>query len=378
MKILLTGGGTGGHFYPLIAVAEQLKKVAEENRIVEPQLYYMADDPYNERVLYEHDIRFIRVPSGKLRRDRSTWSPLNAIDFLKTIWGIIKALYHMFFIYPDVVFGKGGYTSFPALFAARILGIPVVIHESDTKPGIVNAWAGRFAKRVAVSYPGAVEHFPKNKTAITGNPLREEILNPITIGAHEFLDLDKNIPVIFIIGGSQGAIRINDAVLAILPALVNDFQVIHQVGKNNFDDCNKRTKVILEKNEHANRYKLFDYLNSTAMRMVAGVTDLVVSRAGSTIFEIANWGTPAIIIPIPESISHDQTTNAFTYAASGAAIVIEEENLTPSVLLSEIKHLMAKESLRKSMSENAKKYSRPDAAKMIAGEIINLALEHER
>jgi UDP-N-acetylglucosamine--N-acetylmuramyl-(pentapeptide) pyrophosphoryl-undecaprenol N-acetylglucosamine transferase len=156
MKILLTGGSTGGHFYPLIAVAESLYDRANQKKIIKPEIWYMDSSKYNPRALFDNDIQYVEIPAGKLRR---YFSFLNFTDLFKTATGIVLALINMWKIYPDVVFGKGGYSSFPALIAARFFGIPVVIHESDSRPGRVNAWAGKFAKRIAVSYPDAAEFF---------------------------------------------------------------------------------------------------------------------------------------------------------------------------------------------------------------------------
>lgn len=375
MKILFTGGGTGGHFYPIIAIAQEIRKIVDEEKLVQPKLYYMADSPYNEQILYENGLEYVNVTAGKLRR---YFSFKNFSDGLKTAFGIVQATLKMFLIFPDVVVGKGGYSSFPALMAARILGIPVVIHESDSEPGRVNLWAGKFARKIALSYPDAVKFFPQGKTAVTGNPIRSEIVTPISIGAHEFLNLEKNVPVVFIVGGSLGSSRINDAILAILPQLVEKYQIIHQVGKANLEECQTRARVILEKSKYKDRYKLFDYLKNTALRMVAGVSKLIVSRAGSTIFEIANWGIPSIIIPIPESISHDQVKNAFTYARSGGATVIEEENLTPSVLLSEINHFVSDDQLLEKMKEGAKSFANPNAGRTIAQAILQITIQHEQ
>ncbi len=375
MKIILTGGGTGGHFYPIIAVAEALKKVVEDQKLVSPQLYFMSNAPYSEELLMENHLTFLPVKAGKIRR---YFSVRNFTDLFKTAWGIVQAVWQLYLIYPDVIFAKGGYTSFPAVFASRLLRIPLIIHESDSKPGRVNAWAGKFARRIAVSYPEAVRHFQADKTAVTGNPIRESIKQPIINGAREFLELEPEVPVIMILGGSLGAVRINDTLIDILPELLKKYQVIHQVGRDNYVDAKGRTDLILAGNDLQKRYKIYDTLNATAMRMAAGVTSLIISRAGSTIFEIANWGIPSIIIPIPQTISHDQYENAFTYARSGGAIVVEEKNLTPSILMSEINRLMDNEPLRQEMGRNAKAWSKPDAAETIAKEIITIALEHEK
>lgn len=378
MKILFTGGGTGGHFYPIIAVAQEIRLLATAEKLVEPELIFMSDKPYNSQVLFENNIKFIPVSAGKLRRDKSPLSLLkNFFDLFKTLQGSASALFKVFSLYPDIIFSKGGYASFPPMLAAKILRIPVIIHESDSHPGRVNLWAGKFAVRIALSYPEATQYFPSERTAVTGNPLRQEIMTPVKIGAREFLRLEKDTPVIFVVGGSLGAMKINNIILDVLPKLLSKYQIIHQVGKNNFAEINSRAKFLLKDSPLANRYRIFDYLNNSAMRMTAGIASLVVTRAGSALFEIANWGLPAIVIPIPEEISHDQRTNALTYARSGGAVVIEEKNLTPSIILSEIERIMTDEKLHDEMAKGAKSFARPEAAKLIAKEILKIALRHE-
>lgn len=375
MKIVFTGGGTGGHFYPIIAVAEEVTALAKERKLLDPELIYMADKPYNENLLFSKGIRFVSTPAGKVRR---YFSLLNVTDAVKTAWGVCLTFVKLFQIYPDVVFGKGGYVSFPTLFAARLLRIPVIIHESDSRPGRVNAWAGKFAKRIALSYPQSAEFFPADKTAFTGNPIRQEIREPLTNGAYEYFGFQSAVPTILILGGSQGAMKINENLMDILPDLVESFQIIHQTGKANLEAVQRTTEVVLGDSKHKDRYKAFDYLNDLNIRMSAGIANLVISRAGSTIFEIAAWGIPSIIIPINETVSHDQVHNAFNYAHAGGCIVIEEGNLSPHVLKTEIDRLFDTPALLPTMSAAAKKFSRLDAARLIAEEIVGIALQHER
>lgn len=376
MKIVLTGGGTGGHFYPLIAVAEEINNLMKEQKLVPARLVYFADKQYDPRLLFENNIEFKQISAGKVRH---YFSLLNIFDAVKTVWGIIEAVIKLYIVYPDVVFSKGGYVSFPVLWAARLLRIPVVIHESDSLPGRVTKWSAKFAVRIAVSFPQTVGLFPAGKTALTGNPIRNDARHPISQGAAEFLNLEPDAPVIYVTGGSQGAAIINDVILDILPSLLEKYQVIHQVGTANLADAEKRASFVLEKSTHKNRYKLFPYLNNSALRMVAGIADVVISRAGAgAIFEFACWGTPAILIPIPLAISHDQRENAFAYARSGGAVVIEQNNLTGSVLVSEINRILGDEALQESMKRGAKSFAKPDAAREIAKEILNLALAHEK
>lgn len=379
MKIILSGGGTGGHFYPIIAIVEELNQIVKDNRLLSPQLYFMSTDPYNEGLLFENNITFEHVIAGKIRRKITPINLFrNFIDLFKIVFGMMSAVWKVFLIYPDVVFGKGGYASFPAIFAARILNIPVIIHESDSTPGKVNAWAGRFAKRIAISYPEAAEYFNKSKIAYTGNPIRKEIREPLTTEAHKLLDLDEKLPTILILGGSSGSVFINQVIMDALPELVKKYQIIHQTGKKNLKVVEETRDVVLLNNPNKNRYRVYDYLNVLNMRAAAGVANLVISRAGSTIFEIASWGKASIIIPIPEPTSHDQRTNAYSYARSGSAVVIEEKNLAGNLLVSEIDRILENSNEKTKLEQHAKNFARKDAAKLIAQEIIVIGLSHEK
>ena len=374
MKIVLTGGGTGGHFYPIIAVVEEIHQIAKEDRILEPEIFYMAPTQYDSRALFDNNVIFIKTSAGKLRR---YFSILNFFDLFKTAWGIVEATISLFNIYPDVVFSKGGYASFPVVLAARFLRIPVIIHESDSEPGRVNIWTGKFAKKIAVSYSEVAHFFPKDKVAHTGNPIRKEIATPLKNGAHEFLKLDPNIPTLFVLGGSQGSQIINDTIIDSLPQLLASYQIIHQTGKNNFSEVKNTATVVMKDSVYIERYKPFDHLNALAMRMAAGIADIVISRAGSTIFEIAQWAVPSIIIPLEKSSADHQKKNAFNYARSGACLVIEENNLSSNVLISEIDRLMANPALREKMKISAKNFAQPDASHKIAQAILDIALTHE-
>jgi UDP-N-acetylglucosamine--N-acetylmuramyl-(pentapeptide) pyrophosphoryl-undecaprenol N-acetylglucosamine transferase len=376
MKIFFTAGGSGGHFYPIIAVAEAIHDLTRERKFLEPKLFYAAPDPYDREMLIANEIAFIPTAAGKVRR---YFSPLNWIDAIKTGWGIVRAVVRVFFLYPDVVFGKGGYASFPTLLAARLFRIPVVIHESDAIPGRVNRWAGKFAQRIAVSFPEAAEYFPKEKVAYTGNPIRKTILLPAREGVFEFLKLSRELPVLLVLGGSQGAQALNEVILNALPELLRYYQIVHQTGADNLHDVEGRARVILANSDFKERYKPFGYLNDLAIRMSAGAASLVISRSGSTIFEIAAWGLPSIMVPLPPDVAAEdhQTKNAFSYARSGAAIVIEQNNLTPKLLVAEVERLLQNEELLRKMSAAARGFARVDAAKAIANALIDIALSHE-
>ena len=378
MKIVFTGGATGGHFYPLISVAEAIEDVCTERTLIEPELVYMGPPPLDKEALFEHDIEYRPSAAGRIRRYPSI---LNVFSIFGIVAGIIRATIQLFNIYPDVVFSTGSYAAFPTLYAARLLRIPVIIYDADAAPGRVSLWSSRFARYIAVAHPDAAEKFPKHahdKIARVGHPIRKEIMHPTKEGGYEFLKLDPAVPTIFVMGGSQGAQAINGTVLDALGELVQSYNVIHQTGSANLTEVANIASVVLKDSRYPERYRAFGLLNTLALRMAAGIATIIVARAGSgTIFEIASWGIPSILIPIPVDVSHEQTENAFSYARSGAALVIEQQNLSPHILLSEVNRLINDAPLRAKMSTAAGAYARPDAARKIAIILLESVIAHE-
>lgn len=378
MRIALTGGGSGGHFYPLIAVAEAIEDICKERILLEPELFYIGPPAFDAEALLEHDIAYKASPAGKMHRHSKA---LTFLGFFPTLIGIIKSVFQLFHLYPDVVFSSGGYAAFPTLYAARILKIPVIIYDADATPGRVSLWSSKFARWIALAHADAAGKFParvRDVIAHVGHPIRKEIQEPAKEGGHEFLKLDKGAQTIFIMGGSQGAQALNNVILNALPSLVEEFNVVHQVGSSNLAEVSGIASVILKDSRFEGRYKIFGLLNTLALRMTAGIATLVVARAGSgTIFEVSSWGLPAILIPIPKDVSHDQTENAFSYARAGAAVVIEQRNLSPHLLVAEIKRITSDPALQAKMKEAAHSYSKPDAARKIATVLLEEALTHE-
>lgn len=377
MKILLVGGGTGGHFYPLIAIAEELNRLADEEKLLDFKLYYMGTSPYDTEALKKEFITYIPITAGKLR---VYFSLKNFLDFFKTGFGIMQAFFKLFSLYPDVVISKGAYSAFPVLVAARFFRIPVIVHESDSAPGRVNKWTGKFAARIAITYPEAAQYFDAKKVSLVGQPVRKVVATPATEGAAEFFDLDPTLPVIGVIGGSLGARVINNVILELLPGILDRYQIIHQTGVALFDDVVTDAKVILGEDTRRSRYKPFATLNELQMKMFSGAATIVISRAGSLLHEIASWGKPSIIIPGTAAVYHDdhQRKNAYHYARVGACAVIEEANLTPSVLENEINLIVTHKERYSAMSERAKEFYKPDAARKIATEALKIALAHEK
>ena len=367
MKIVITGAG-GGHFYPLIAVVERMRKEAFVQKIVQPDVYFFSDKPYDEKALFTQQIKFMQIPAGKLR----VYPSLETItDIFKTFYGIVVAIGKLYSLYPDVVFAKGGYASFPTLFAARLLSIPVIVHESDTVPGRTTKWAGRFASRIALSYPEAAPFYPKAHTALTGQPIRDMLIPP---DPYDRKGVQRERPVILIIGGSQGSRNLNEAVLRVLPDLLNKYDIVHQAGEANKEELKKITDSLLKSHQFKDHYFMDGFID---MGVFYPKVDFVITRAGSMMFEIALWQLPMLVVPIPETISRDQRSNAYAMAGRGVASVLEENNLAPNIMLTEINRILDNPENYSKMSEAGKQFENSrHAANVIAREIIKIGLSH--
>ncbi len=373
MKILFTGGGSGGHFFPILAVMRELRAAAEEKQILDLEFFYMAPTDFGASLMREEGATVVLIPTGKRR---NYFSVLNFLDFFKTGVAIFRAWWNMYLILPDVVFSKGGYGAFPTVVAAMLFGIPLVMHDSDAVPGRVSLFSAKFARRIGIAFSYAFRFFPKEKTALIGVPIRKSVLGKRR-DAKEGIGVFSDLPVIGVLGGSQGAEKLNNAILGVIKDLTDEFEVVHQTGTAHLETVQGEARIILEF-AHKERYRPYGFLNEDQMRDFYNSADLVISRAGaSDIFEIAAWGKPSIIIPLANSAQDHQRKNAYEYAAEGAAIVIEEGNLTPHILFAEIKKVLSDSAAMKKMGEAAARFSRIDAARVIADELLKLGL-HER
>ncbi|MDO8676569.1 MAG: UDP-N-acetylglucosamine--N-acetylmuramyl-(pentapeptide) pyrophosphoryl-undecaprenol N-acetylglucosamine transferase [Candidatus Azambacteria bacterium] len=375
IRIVLTGGGTGGHLFPLVAVSRKLNELARSSDLGEPEIYYLGPGLFLESSLEREEMNFHYkiIMTGKWRR---YFSFKNFIDFFKIGIGLLQALYEVWRIMPDVIFSKGGYGSFGPVIAGWIYRIPIILHDSDSVPGLTNKILARFALLVAISFNEAADHFPKNKTYFTGEAIRDAFfLPPKPETERPLLHLTSQRPTMLILGGSQGAQKINDIVLDILPDLLNMAEVIHQTGDENYLSVLGESKVALAglSGELLASYHPVNFLVEPEYIAAYHSADLVISRSGAgSIFEIAASGKASIIIPITDSANNHQRKNAYIFASDGRAEVIEESNLTPRLLMSVIGTILNNPGKKKSMEEKARKFATPDAAKLIAQALLNL------
>lgn len=382
MRIVLTGSGSGGHFYPLIAIVEALITETRAKKLILPELYLLGPDPYDTGILTRYGISYQYVPAGKICR---YFSFKNVTGVAKTLAGIFVALWKLVMIYPDVVMSKGSYTSVPVIIAAICLRIPIVIHESDVRPGRANRLAAPFAHTITVSYDNEhndAHRFPPAKTIRTGIPTRSHLLAPAAGDPYKQLRIapaSAGDPLLLVLGGSQGAERINDLIITSLSELLPTYIILHQTGEQHAQVVTKTAEVLIKQKERLDGYHVRGFLDVDTLAAALRAAALVISRAGSgSIYEIAQSGKPSILIPIPEEISHDQRLNAYAYARTGAASVMEEKNLTPHLFKAEIARIMGDQALQQQMRAAALKFAPADAAEKIASILITIGLEHER
>lgn len=367
MKILFAGGGTAGHIFPIIAIVREIKT---NYPYAEFEFFYIGPkDKFVAGLLSREGIQVRTILAGKLRR---YFSLQNIIDIFKIPVGVLQAFYHIFVISPDLIFSKGGYGSFPAVLSGHFLLAPIFLHESDVSPGLANRLTSKFALEIFTAFPvEKTEYFPTGKMISVGNPIRKEILMGSREEAKKIFKLTGEKPVILILGGSQGAQRINDGFLLVLPDVLRDFEIIHQTGRLNFQQVKNEAEVVVSE-ELREHYHPLPFLEEQEMAQAYQAADLVVSRAGAgTIFEIAALGKPSILIPLPEAAQNHQVRNAYAFSESGACLVIEENNFGPHFILERLRYLFSDPKILAEMSEKAKEFSRPQAASIIAGYIVD-------
>lgn len=373
MKILFTGGGTGGHIVPILAIVREIRKFHPSmNSEQELELFYIGPkDDFNELLLSQEGIQIFKIAAGKVRRYGGIQTLFqNFFDlFFKTPLGIIQALFKIFFLAPDLIFSKGGYGAIPASLAGWILRVPVFLHEGDSVPGLANRIASVFSLTIFVSFP-RTQKFPTQKIILTGNPIRKEILSGSKEEAAELFHLAGGKPVLLVLGGSQGAQKINDTMLLLLNNALSDFEIIHQTGEKNFLEVRSEAKTVIHQ-ANERYYHPVPFLKEVELRHAYAAAHLIVSRAGSgSIFEIAALGKPSILIPLAGAAQNHQVENAYAYAKGGAAIVLEEANLTSHFFLEKLRSLFQNPQELAKMSQAALAFSKPEAANFIAQYLI--------
>ena len=369
MKIILAGGGTGGHTFPLIAVLRQIKK---HSLNVVDFLYLGPKDKFTHHFFKKEGIETSFCMAGKIRRYcgiSTLFKNMGDVLFIIPI-GILQAFVKIFFYAPDIIFSKGGYGSLPVVIAGALLGVPIVMHESDVIPGQANKLLSSFAFKIYVAFKEKdVSYFPLKKMMSVGNPIRETILNGSQNKAKEIFKLNFKKPTIVVLGGSQGSTRINELIIQIAPEMLKFFEVIHQTGYEDFEKVKKYTSALIPK-ELKSDYHVYPFLQKRNAKCLCCIRFNCGKSGSRNYFVISAVGRPSILIPLPESAQDHQLKNALTYAKlTESALVIEEKNLTPNFFLAELKNMFQFKNIAE-LGKKAKQFGVPNSAEIIAKDII--------
>ncbi len=380
LKILVTGGGSSGHISPALAIIGVLREMAREDGTPEPEFLWIGGRKGLEKDAAQRaGIPFTGIETGKLRRYVS-WE--NFTDLLRIPIGIAQAERAVRKFAPDVLLSTGGYVAVPPVIAARLRGTPIFIHEQTVQIGLANRITARFATSIGVSFGSALDELSpraRHKAKVFGNPVRAEIFGGNAEAAVAFCGFDSqyDAPTIYVTGGSQGARILNRAVEEVLPELLQSFRVVHQCGhqpagqEQDFERLQRAAGVLLPAAK--NRYFLTPFVREEINHIFA-LADLVVGRAGAgTVAELCAVGKPAIYIPLVPTGGDEQTRNAQYASDNGAAEIIRQSDLNGALLLEKLHELTASPARLREMGEAARTLAKPNAARDIAREVLDLA-----
>jgi UDP-N-acetylglucosamine--N-acetylmuramyl-(pentapeptide) pyrophosphoryl-undecaprenol N-acetylglucosamine transferase len=336
-KIIITGGGSGGHAMPAVAIAELLRDYQKKSNEKIKILYVGSKNGIEKKIAARNHCTFVSISTGKLRRYFS-WE--NLVDFFRVIKGIFDSFVVIKRFKPDMIFSTGGFVSVPVVIAGHFTGTPSVIHEQTVDAGLANKIAGKFAKKIALTFEESAKYFPPEKTEITGIPLRESIFNVDKEKAFSSVHVEKGLPVTYVSGGGLGCHLLNETMQKILPTLLEKMNVIIQTGNANDgkDYLNLlRFRESLDE-KLKNRLVVFNFIEDVGN--VFAISDLVVARSGAgTVNELIALKLPAVFVPLAIATGNEQFKNASIMKKIGGAEIIEEKDLTPETLLQTVNEL---------------------------------------
>jgi UDP-N-acetylglucosamine--N-acetylmuramyl-(pentapeptide) pyrophosphoryl-undecaprenol N-acetylglucosamine transferase len=371
MRVLVSGGGTGGHIYPALAVAMQLREEYQAEI-----LFLGSDDGLETEIVPAAGFRLATIKAGKLRRYIS-WETITGV--MRVPVGMIEAINLVGQFRPGVAFTSGGYVAVPAGLAARFERVPLLMHQQDVPPNLSNRLVAPLATRISVAFADSLAYFPARKTLQLGNPLRQAMLDVRQTPPQEArraLGFERQEPLLLVTGGSQGARHLNQTVGKALPDLLAHCQVLQISGNALYNETRELCESALAAQDEAvrRRYRLVAYLNEE-MPLALQAADLVLCRSGaSTLSELAALGKPSILVPLPPAIgSSPQEANAEMFGRNQAARVMKDGDLKPQVLVENVTSILASSTLLEAMSNAASSFAKPQATQEIAAEIVKIA-----
>jgi UDP-N-acetylglucosamine--N-acetylmuramyl-(pentapeptide) pyrophosphoryl-undecaprenol N-acetylglucosamine transferase len=354
MKIAVSGGGTGGHIYPALALIREIQKKDENVEF----LYIGTEKGLESKLVPRENIPFKSIHITGFKRKISFENVKTVLRFLKGVSDSKKMLNEF---KPDVVIGTGGYVCGPVVYAAAKMGIPTIVHEQNSVPGLTNKFLSRYVDKIAICFEEAREFFPEQKVVLTGNPRASEVLGQDGIKGRLSAGLKLKLPTVLIFGGSRGARPINEAVVKSLTELSGKpYQVLYVTGDVHFEDIQKEVELV----GNPENVIIKPFIHN--MPEVLSGVDLTVSRAGATtLAELTSLGIPSILVPSPYVTDNHQEKNARALSENGAARLLLEKDLTGPKLVESIDHILGNEEKLAQMKKAAKKLGIPDAAQRL-------------
>jgi UDP-N-acetylglucosamine--N-acetylmuramyl-(pentapeptide) pyrophosphoryl-undecaprenol N-acetylglucosamine transferase len=363
LRLVLAGGGTGGHLSPGIAIAERLAEQDPELDLT----FVCSCKPLDAHVLSAAGLTSCDLPTAPFPYGVSLQAAVSGVRLLGSLARAHRLLRKL---RPQAVMGVGGYVSVPVVLAARMLGIPTAIHVLDAQPDRANLLLASRSRWITVAFPETAARFPADRTEVTGCPVRRSILEASRTAAQEELGLDPALVTVLVMGGSLGAHQINAALVGALPVLLSRLpvQIIHLAGAGDYEQIAAETATI---RADQGRYRLLAF--SDEMGQLLAAADLVVGRAGSSsMAEASGRGLPQILVPYPHAGGH-QTANALSLESVGGAIILPNSECTPAALSAQISALVESESRRQQMARMALRWAAPEAAERLAAGLLALA-----
>lgn len=363
MRAILTGGGTGGHIYPAVSIAREIQRRYKNAEII----FVGTEKGLESKIIPKEGFELKTI---KVRGFERKLTPRNLIAVKEAAFSIIGARKIIKDFKPDIVIGTGGYVCGTLMLAAALMGIPTLIHESNAFAGMTNKILFRFVDKIALNFEEAAKYFknPK-KVVVTGNPIRTDIFDVTKHEGRLQLDFDENLPLVLVTGGSRGARKINQSVMALAEECSKSgkYQLLHMTGDTQYDSVLKNYKE-RKISTNSSHIKVVPYLHNMPHALVA--SDLIINRCGAmTLSEITALGKPSVLIPFPNAADNHQEYNGRALEKKGAAIVILEKDLSEERLKSTVLELLNNKEKLEQTALNSKKLGVKDAAEKI-GDII--------
>lgn len=371
MRVVVSGGGTGGHIYPALAVATHLRTQYQAEI-----LFLGSDDGLETQLVPAAGFRLVTVKAGKVRRYIS-WQTVKGV--MRIPVGAVQAIEIVRKFRADVAFTSGGYVAVPTGLAAYLNRVPLLMHQQDVPPNLSNKQVAPLATRISVAFADSLAYFPAHKTLHLGNPMRQAILDIRQVGpmvARTRFGLAGELPMLLVTGGSQGARHLNQVVCQALPDLLKTCQVLQISGQDLYNETLEQSNGVLAGVDPAlrTRYRLVPYLNEE-MPAALQAADLVLCRSGaSTLCELATLGKPGLLVPLPPAIGKSpQEANALMFERRRAGLVIKNADLEPKLLAERVNYIMASPELLAAMMEASRSLAKPQATQEIVDELIKIA-----